>query len=85
MLIIWILVLVLIVAVVVMFWMLIKKQQNTVIDTQSISNLEHQVKSLELNLQKTLLVVQDLAKTMHVQQQALDQVQLKLNQFDSQR
>lgn len=51
------------------------------IDAQSISNLEHQVKSLELNLQKTLLVVQDLAKTMHVQQQTLDQVQSKHESF----
>ncbi len=39
---------------------------------------------LEENLKKTLEIMQDLAKKMHVQQEVIDKTTTKLNQVESQ-
>ena len=84
MIIIWLVVIVLVVAVAIMFWMLIKKQQHQNVDALVIQQLENKVESLELNLQKTLEIMQDLAKKMNVQQEVLDINAQKLKQVETQ-
>ncbi len=84
MIIIWLVVIVLVVAVAIMFWMLIKKQQHQNVDALVIQQLENKVESLELNLQKTLEIMQDLARKMNVQQEVLDINAQKLKQVETQ-
>lgn len=84
MIMIWFVVLVLVVTVTVMFWMLMKKQQHQNVDALVIEQLENKVQSLELNLQKTLEIMQDLAKKMNVQQEVLDINAQKLKQVETQ-
>ena len=84
MIIIWLVVIVLVVAVAIMFWMLIKKQQHQNVDALVIQQLENKVESLELNLQKTLEIMQDLAKKMNVQQEVLDINAQKIKQVETQ-
>ena len=84
MLIIWLVVIVLVVAVAIMFWMLMKKQQHQNVDALVIQQLENKVESLELNLQKTLEIMQDLARKMNVQQEVLDINAQKLKQVETQ-
>ena len=84
MIIIWLVVIVLVVAVAIMFWMLIKKQQHQNVDALDIQQLENKVESLELNLQKTLEIMQDLARKMNVQQEVLDINAQKLKQVETQ-
>ena len=84
MIIIWLVVIVLVVAVAIMFWMLIKKQQHQNVDALVIQQLENKVESLELNLQKTLEIMQDLARKMNVQQEVLDINAQKIKQVETQ-
>ena len=84
MLIIWLVVIVLVVAVTIMFWILMKKQQYQNVDALVIQQLENKVESLELNLQKTLEIMQDLARKMNVQQEVLDINAQKLKQVETQ-
>ena len=84
MIIIWLVVIVLVVAVTIMFWILMKKQQYQNVDALVIQQLENKVESLELNLQKTLEIMQDLAKKMNVQQEVLDINAQKLKQVETQ-
>ncbi|MBP6113629.1 MAG: hypothetical protein KA474_02685 [Acinetobacter sp.] len=84
MLIIWLVVIVLVVAVAIMFWMLMKKQQHQNVDALVIQQLENKVESLELNLQKTLEIMQDLARKMNVQQEVLDINAQKIKQVETQ-
>ena len=84
MLIIWLVMIVLVVAVAIMFWMLMKKQQHQNVDALVIQQLENKVESLELNLQKTLEIMQDLARKMNVQQEVLDINAQKLKQVETQ-
>ena len=84
MLIIWLEVIVLVVAVAIMFWMLMKKQQHQNVDALVIQQLENKVESLELNLQKTLEIMQDLARKMNVQQEVLDINAQKIKQVETQ-
>ena len=84
MLIIWLVVIVLVVAVAIMFWMLMKKQHHQNVDALVIQQLENKVESLELNLQKTLEIMQDLARKMNVQQEVLDINAQKLKQVETQ-
>ena len=84
MIMIWFIVLVLVVTVTVMFWMLMKKQQHQNVDALVIQQLENKVQSLELNLQKTLEIMQDLARKMNVQQEVLDINAQKLKQVETQ-
>jgi len=46
--------------------------------------VEEKVANLESNLKKTLEIMQDLAKKMHVQQEVLDQTTAKLQQVELQ-
>ncbi|MGL3045105.1 hypothetical protein ACSJMR_08480, partial [Acinetobacter pecorum] len=46
--------------------------------------VEEKVAHLEENLKKTLEIMQDLAKKMHVQQEVLDQTTTKLQQVELQ-
>ena len=84
MIIIWLVVIVLVVAVAIMFWMLMKKQHHQNVDALVIQQLENKVESLELNLQKTLEIMQDLARKMNVQQEVLDINAQKLKQVETQ-
>ena len=84
MIIIWLVMIVLVVAVAIMFWMLMKKQQYQNVDALVIQQLENKVESLELNLQKTLEIMQDLARKMNVQQEVLDINAQKLKQVETQ-
>ena len=84
MIIIWLVVIVLVVAVAIMFWMLMKKQRHQNVDALVIQQLENKVESLELNLQKTLEIMQDLARKMNVQQEVLDINAQKLKQVETQ-
>ena len=84
MFIIWLVMIVLVVAVAIMFWMLMKKQQHQNVDALVIQQLENKVESLELNLQKTLEIMQDLARKMNVQQEVLDINAQKLKQVETQ-
>ena len=84
MIIIWLVMIVLVVAVAIMFWMLMQKQQHQNVDALVIQQLENKVESLELNLQKTLEIMQDLAKKMNVQQEVLDINAQKLKQVETQ-
>ena len=84
MIIIWLVVIVLVVAVTIMFWILMKKQQYQNVDALVIQQLENKVESLELNLQKTLEIMQDLARKMNVQQEVLDINAQKLKQVETQ-
>ena len=84
MIIIWLVVIVLVVAVAIMFWMLMKKQHHQNVDALDIQQLENKVESLELNLQKTLEIMQDLARKMNVQQEVLDINAQKLKQVETQ-
>lgn len=61
-----------------------KKQQHQNVDDLVIQQLENKVQSLELNLQKTLEIMQDLAKKMNVQQEVLDINAQKLKQVETQ-
>ena len=67
-----------------MFWMLMKKQHHQNVDALVIQQLENKVESLELNLQKTLEIMQDLARKMNVQQEVLDINAQKLKQVETQ-
>ena len=84
MIIIWLVVIVLVVAVAIMFWMLMKKQHHQNVDALVIQQLENKVESLELNLQKTLEIMQDLARKMNVQQEVLDINAQKIKQVETQ-
>ena len=75
---------ILVVAVAIMFWMLMKKQHHQNVDALVIQQLENKVESLELNLQKTLEIMQDLARKMNVQQEVLDINAQKLKQVETQ-
>jgi len=46
--------------------------------------VEEKIVHLEENLKKTLEIMQDLAKKMHVQQEVLDQTTAKLHQVELQ-
>ena len=54
------------------------------VDLEKIHALDLKVHQLEENLKKTLEIMQDLAKKMHVQQEALDQTVQKVHQIDGQ-
>ena len=65
---IWGFLIVLLMAVAFLFWFQFKNKQQAVTDAQ----LEEKVVHLELHLKKSLEIMQDLAKKMHVQQEVLD-------------
>ena len=68
---IWGFLIVLLVAVAFLFWVQFK---TSTVQSQDIyvAQLEEKVVHLELHLKKSLEIMQDLAKKMHVQQEVLD-------------
>lgn len=67
----WGFIILLMLAVVFLFWFQFK---NVEVKTQDVEvlQLEEKVLHLELHLKKSLEIMQDLAKKMHVQQEVLD-------------
>ncbi|MCH7393097.1 hypothetical protein MMP66_02240 [Acinetobacter dispersus] len=68
---IWGFIAVLLAAVVFLFWLQFKNVEVPNQDVQ-VLQLEEKVVHLELHLKKSLEIMQDLAKKMHVQQEVLD-------------
>ncbi|WP_081405963.1 hypothetical protein [Acinetobacter sp. TGL-Y2] len=68
----------------VLNWRLIHQHQHLLNEANAQIELQTQVDALELNLQKTLEIMQDLAKKMQLQQEVLDLTALKLNQVEQQ-
>lgn len=68
---IWGFLIVLLMAVAFLFWFQFKNKQQAVTDPQ-VLYLEEKVLHLESHLKKSLEIMQDLAKKMHVQQEVLD-------------
>lgn len=61
----------LLIAVTFLFWFQFKNKQQPTTDPQ-VLYLEEKVLHLESHLKKSLEIMQDLAKKMHVQQEVLD-------------
>ena len=80
--IIWSLIVVLMIAVAVLYWMLMQNHRMTIEDIEHEAQLHHKVEGLEINLQKTLEIMQDLAKKMHTQQESLDQLSARVKQAE---
>ncbi|ENX38871.1 hypothetical protein [Acinetobacter courvalinii] len=68
---IWGFIVILLVAVAFLFWFQFKNVDVQNQDLQ-VLHLEEKVMHLELHLKKSLEIMQDLAKKMHVQQEVLD-------------
>ena len=80
----WSVIFLLVVAVLFLLWLQFKNQSEHLYDLQKVQQLETQVQNLEENLKKTLEIMQDLAKKMHVQQEAMDKTVQKMQQMDGQ-
>ncbi|NNH77021.1 hypothetical protein HLH17_04885 [Acinetobacter sp. ANC 5380] len=81
---IWSFILLLAIAVIFLIWAQFSNQNDVLSETQMNLQLEEKVIHLEENLKKTLEIMQDLAKKMHIQQQVLDKTTNKLSQVESQ-
>jgi len=79
----WGFIFLLVAAVIFLIWLQFKGEGEK-FDTVKIQQLEQNVLNLEENLKKTLEIMQDLAKKMHVQQEVLDQTTQKLQQVELQ-
>ena len=67
----WGFIILLMLAVVFLFWFQFKNVEVKTQDVEALQ-LEEKVLHLELHLKKSLEIMQDLAKKMHVQQEVLD-------------
>lgn len=76
--------LILICVAVAMLFILIKKEKHIKQNLLDQNQLEHKVQQLELNLQKTLEVMQDMAKNIHQQQLQLEKNNAKVQQVELQ-
>lgn len=79
----WGFIFLLVAAVIFLIWLQFKGEGDQ-FDTVKTQQLEQNVLNLEENLKKTLEIMQDLAKKMHVQQEVLDQTTQKLQQVELQ-
>ncbi len=70
-------------AVLFLIWLQFKNQEDNA-EVAAHFHLEEKIVHLEENLRKTLEIMQDLAKKMHVQQEALEQTSHKLQQVELQ-
>jgi len=70
-------------AVMFLIWLQFKNQEDNA-EVAANFHLEEKIVHLEENLRKTLEIMQDLAKKMHAQQEALDQTSHKLQQVELQ-
>ena len=71
-------------AVIFLIWLQFKNQQEQLIDLAKIQHLEAKVEHLEDHLKRSLELMQELAKKMHVQQENLDTTLNKMHQIDGQ-
>jgi len=67
----WGFIILLMLAVIFLFWFQFKNVEVKTQDVEALQ-LEEKVLHLELHLKKSLEIMQDLAKKMHVQQEVLD-------------
>ena len=81
---IWGFILLLAIAVIFLIWAQFTNQNDALSEMQLKLQLEEKVIHLELNLKKTLEIMQDLAKKMHIQQEVLDKTSAKLSQVELQ-
>ena len=81
---IWGFILLLAIAVIFLIWAQFTNQSDALSEMQLNLQLEEKVIHLELNLKKTLEIMQDLAKKMHIQQEVLDKTSAKLSQVELQ-
>lgn len=81
----WGLTILLMVVVMVLVWLQVKNQRQDLSDLSENHQLKQQVAYLEDHLKKTLEIMQDLAKKMHVQQEALDHTNAKLQKLEKQQ
>lgn len=82
---IWGFIFLLLAAVVFLIWLQFRSQAEQGFDVEHQQQLESKVVHLEENLKKTLEIMQDLAKKMHVQQEVLDQTTHKVQQMELQQ
>ncbi|CAM4341702.1 hypothetical protein [Acinetobacter pragensis] len=83
MILLWAFIFLLSMAVIFLIWLQFKNQDDNA-EVQANFQLEEKIVHLEANLKKTLEIMQDLAKKMHVQQEAMDQTSHKLQQVELQ-
>ena len=81
---IWGFILLLAVAVVFLIWFQFKNQADKADPSVGQNQLQEKVHHLEENLKKTLEIMQDLAKKMHVQQEVIEQTTSKLQKVELQ-
>ena len=81
---IWGFILLLAVAVVFLIWFQFKNQADKADPSVEQNQLQEKVHQLEENLKKTLEIMQDLAKKMHVQQEVIEQTMSKLQKVELQ-
>ena len=81
---IWGFILLLAVAVVFLIWFQFKNQTDKTDPYAEQHQLQEKVHHLEENLKKTLEIMQDLAKKMHVQQEVIEQTTSKLQKVELQ-
>ena len=81
---IWGFILLLAVAVVFLIWFQFKNQADKVDPSVEQNQLQEKVHHLEENLKKTLEIMQDLAKKMHMQQEVIEQTTSKLQKVELQ-
>ena len=81
---IWSFILLLAIAVIFLIWAQFSNQNDVLSETQMNLQLEEKVIHLEENLKKTLEIMQDLAKKMHIQQEVIDKTTTKLSQVELQ-
>lgn len=81
---IWGFILLLAVAVVFLIWFQFKNQADKADPSVEQNQLQEKVHHLEENLKKTLEIMQDLAKKMHMQQEVIEQTTSKLQKVELQ-
>ena len=81
---IWGFILLLAVAVIFLIWFQFKNQADKTDPSVEQHQLQEKVHHLEENLKKTLEIMQDLAKKMHVQQEVIEQTTSKLQKVELQ-
>ncbi|ENX13229.1 hypothetical protein F895_02530 [Acinetobacter sp. CIP 64.2] len=79
----WGFIAVLLLAVAFLFWFQFKSVDVRNQDVQ-VQQLEEKVLHLELHLKKSLEIMQDLAKKMHVQQEVLDRTVVNITALEKQ-
>lgn len=72
------------VAIIFLVWQLGKLSKENKDSLLMIQDQETKIAAQEYHLKKTLEIMQDLAKKMHIQQEVLDQTTARLNQVEFQ-